>query len=191
MLNADFFRRGHMKGDAAMSIDRRRQSPNYFPLRDAIDRLFESSFIAPQGFSGEMGMPSASVRTTDDDVVVELAVPGAKPDDIHISVTGETVSITGEIKREQHDQRGQTYIDEMYQGQFQRSFTLPFPVDADKANAGFENGILKLTLPKSEAAKPRRIQVNQQSAIRGSSGQQTQSDVQKETVPVNKNSSSS
>ena len=174
-----------------MSIDRRRQSPNYFPLRDAIDRLFESSFIAPQGFGGEIGAPSASVRTTEDDVVVELAVPGAKPEDIHISVTGETVSISGEVKREQHDQRGQMYIYEMYQGCFQRSFTLPFPVDADKANADFEHGILKLTLPKSEAAKPRRIQVNKQSSTQGSGGQQTQGDVQKEAVPVNTNSSSS
>ena len=166
-----------------MALERRRMTPSYFPLRDAIDRLFESSFIAPQGFTGQMDFPTANVHATDDDVVVEMAVPGAKPDDINVSVTGDTVNISGEVKRERHEQKGQTYIDEMYHGQFQRSFTLPFPVDADKANATCENGILQLTLPKSEAVKPRRIQVSQQRTLEGQA-RQTEGKAQKETVPV-------
>lgn len=166
-----------------MALDRRRMTPSYFPLRDAIDRLFESSFIAPQGFTGQIGFPTANVHATDHDVVVEMAVPGATPDDINVSVMGDTVNISGEVKREQHEQKGQTYIDELYRGQFQRSFTLPFPVDADKANATFENGILTLTLPKSEAVKPRRIQVSQQRPLEGQA-RQTEGRVQKETVPV-------
>lgn len=175
-----------------MAMDRRRMTPSYFPLRDAIDHLFESSFIAPQSFTGQMGVPTATVRATDDDVLVEMAVPGAKPDDISISVSGETVHVSGEVKREQHEEKGQTYIDEMYHGQFQRSFTLPFPVDSAQANATFENGILKLTLPKSEAVKPRRIQVSQQSSQGAIQGQtQQQSGVEKETVPVRNEQSSS
>jgi HSP20 family protein len=166
-----------------MAMERRRMMSSYFPLRDAMERLFESSFIAPQGFTGQMGFPTANVHVTDVDVVVELAVPGATPDDINVSVTGETVSISGEVKREQHEQKGQTYIDEMYRGHFQRSFTLPFPVDTDKANATFENGILKLTLPKSEAVKPRRIQVSQQRTLEGQAPK-SEGKVQKETVPV-------
>lgn len=166
-----------------MGLDRRRMTSSYFPLRDAIDRLFENSVIAPQGFTEQFGFPTAKVRATDDDVVVEMAVPGAKPDDINVSVTGDTVSISGEVKREQHEQKGQTYLDELFQGQFQRSFTLPFPVNADNASATFENGMLKLTLPKSEVVKPRKIQVSRQSTIEGQS-QQQEGQVQRETVPV-------
>lgn len=167
-----------------MSIDRRRVGTSYFPLRDAIDRLFESSFIAPSGFTGQLTFPTANVRATDDDVIVELAVPGAKPDDINISVMGDTVSISGETKRERHEEKGRAYLEEIYHGQFQRSFGLPFPVNADAARATFENGILKLTLPKSEAVKPRKIQVNQGQIVEGQARQRNQGDIQKETIPV-------
>lgn len=159
-------------------------SGSYFPLRDAIDRLFESSVVAPPGFSGNFGFPTANVLADDEDIVIEMAIPGAKPDDINISVTGDTVSVSGEIKRTQHEhKRAQTYIDENFHGQFQRSFQLPFPVDADMANATFENGMLALTLPKSEAVKPRKIQVNRQGTIEGES-RQAGAGVQKETIPV-------
>src|SRR5690349_4093860 len=89
---------------------------------------------SPPGLTGPMGFPTATVHATDEDVVIELAIPGATPDDFTISVAGETVSIIGEVKREQHEQKGQTYIDELYRGQFQRSFTLPFPVNAEQAD---------------------------------------------------------
>jgi HSP20 family protein len=159
-------------------------SPGYFPLRDAIDRLFESSFIAPQSLAGQMSFPPAGVRATDDDVVVELAIPGAKPEDINISVTGDTVNITGDVKHEHRQtQKGQMYVDEMFHGQFQRSFTLPFPVDANNTSATFENGILSVTLPKSEAVKPRRIQVTQQGRSTAPSPS-TAGTVEKESIPI-------
>jgi HSP20 family protein len=154
-----------------MALDRRRMMGNYLPLRDAIDRLFEGSVISPQMVGGQAGFPAANVHVTDDDVIVEMAVPGVNPEDINISVSGDTVTVSGEARRERHDKdkKGQTYVEEIWEGSFQRSFVLPFPVDADKANATFENGMLKLTLPKSEAAKPRKIQLTQQ---RGRQGQQ-------------------
>lgn len=150
-----------------MALDRRRMTGNYLPLRDAIDHLFEGSFISPQMLSGQGVFPQANVRVTDDDVIIEMAIPGADPDDITVSVSGDTVTISGEVTKEQHDKRGQTYIEEITVGAFQRSFTLPFPVDVSKADASFENGMLRLSLPKSEAAKPRKVQVSRQRSHNG------------------------
>ena len=184
-----------------MGIDRR-QMTGYLPLRDAIDRLFAGSVISPDyfGTGTQGGFPPTNMHITDDDVVVTMAVPGAKPDDIQVSVTGDTVTASGEIRREEHGPsgqqqgqgRGQTYFEEIWHGRFQRSFTLPIQVDADKATASFENGILRLTLPKAEATKPRKIQVNQRQTIegQGQSGQQSQGNVQTETVPVQSRSGS-
>jgi HSP20 family protein len=117
-----------------------------------------------------------------------MAIPGANPDEINVSVTGDTVTVSGEIKRERHAQKGQPYFQEIWQGQFQRSFQLPVQVDANKAEASFENGILTLTLPKSEETRPRKIQVKQQQTIQGQQSGQTGSE--RETVPVQGGSSS-
>jgi HSP20 family protein len=157
-----------------MAIDRRRTTGGYVPLRDAIDRLFEGSFIAPQMMSGQTGFSSANVHVSDDDVIIEMAVPGVKPEDINISVTGDTVTISGETTREQRDRTGRTYVEEIFEGAFQRSFTLPFPVNVNQAQATFENGMLRLTLPKSEEAKPRQVQIKPQQSLGG----QTQTDQQ-------------
>jgi HSP20 family protein len=159
----------------------------YLPLRDAIDRLFEGSFISPQMMGGQGGFPPANVHVTDDDVVIEMAVAGAKPEDITISITGDTVTISGEVTREEQHKKGQTYTEEIFVGSFQRSFTLPFPADVNNANASFENGMLKLTLPKSEAAKPRKVQVRHKRSLEGQAKQpemKTESEIQQERVPA-------
>jgi HSP20 family protein len=186
----------------------------YMPLRDAIDRLFAGSVITPQVF-GQEGVPQADLYTTDDDVVVCMSIPGANPDDIQISVTGDTVTIAGEVRHEHGNmpqgqqgqaqqgqaQQGQVqqgrqrsghqvYYQEIWSGRFQRSFTLPIQVDADKANATFENGILTLTLPKAEATRPRKIQVQPRQTVQGQTSQQSGSGIQKENVPVSGGSSS-
>jgi HSP20 family protein len=181
-----------------MSMERRRGS-GYLPLRDAIDQLFEGSFIGPNVFAAQGGFPPADMHMTDDDVILDMSMPGVNPDDINISVSGDTVTISGEIHREQHHTKGQPLVEEIWRGRFQRSFRLPIQVDANNAEAGFQNGILRLTLPKSEATKPRKIQVRtQQPTIQGegssqsSSGQtatsqsgQSAGDTQTETVRVN------
>lgn len=140
------------------------------PLRDAFDQLFETSFIMPGGLTAQGGFPPVDMQVTEDDVVVKMAVPGATPDDINISVTGDTVVVSGEVRREQREQKAQTHFEEIWYGSFQRAFALPVQVDANKAGASFENGMLTLTLPKAEATKPRKIQVKtQQQTIQGES----------------------
>jgi HSP20 family protein len=169
----------------AMERGGRRQS-GYVPLRDAIDQLFEGSFITPHVFGGGGGFPPADLYITDDNVEVDMAVPGANPDDINISVTGDTVTVSGEVRRHREGQGGQAYFQEVWSGKFQRSFTLPIQVDANKAEATFEHGILTLTLPKSEATKPRKIQVRAQGTIQGeaSGAPQSGGSSQTQNIPV-------
>ena len=96
---------------------------------------------------------------TEDDVVVQAAIPGVKPDEINISVSGDTLTIRGEVKEDDELEENNYHIREMRQGSFTRSVLLPSKVIADKAKAEFENGILKLTLPKAEEVKPKTISV--------------------------------
>src|SRR5438309_1280742 len=103
-----------------MSMERR-QMGRYLPLRDAIDRLFEGSVIAPQMFGTMEAFPPVDLHVDDDNVIVHMAIPGAKPDDINISVTGDTVTISGEVHHNRQSspegqgqqQRRQTYYQEI------------------------------------------------------------------------------
>ena len=131
-------------------------------LREAMDRLFEESFVGPRGWLG-LGEEAVSlpldVYQTENEIVVSAAVPGIKPEDIDISVTGDTLTIKGETVAEERAEEGNYIRQERRYGRFERSMTLPVEVQADKADAVFENGVLKLSLPKAEAVKPRQIKV--------------------------------
>jgi HSP20 family protein len=96
---------------------------------------------------------------TDDDVVINADLPGLKPEDVDISVTGNTLNIKGEFRSEEEGERGNVHFQERRYGKFQRSVSLPSGIDTDAAEAEFEDGILKIALPKSEEAKPKQIPV--------------------------------
>jgi HSP20 family protein len=131
-------------------------------LREAMDRLFEESFVRPRsGWPAPIEAEALAVDMyeTDDAVVVKTAIPGVKPEDIDISLTGDTLTIKGETKSEE-EVKEETYVRrEMRCGSFARTLAVPAPVVADKAQAEFENGVLTLTLPKAEEVKPKAIQV--------------------------------
>ncbi len=131
-------------------------------LRDAMDRLFSEAFTRPWGLADGgrgSGMPAIDMYQTDDDIIVKVAVPGMKPEDVQISVTGDMLSIKGET-REQSDTKEKAYhIREQRWGSFERAITLPTSVKSEKAQAEFENGILTVTLPKAEDVKPKMITV--------------------------------
>lgn len=133
-------------------------------LRDAVSRLLEDSFIRPAAwplpFEGSAWSMPVDMIETKDNVVVKAAVPGVKPDEIDLSVTGDTLTIKGETKAEEKFEEGSYLRKERRFGAFQRTLTLPTNVVADKAKAEFENGVLTLTLPKSEEVKPKSIKVN-------------------------------
>jgi HSP20 family protein len=133
-------------------------------LREAMDRLFEESFLRP-GFLGgndsAAGLMPLDVYETQDDVVVKAAIPGVKPEDIDVTVTGDLLTIKGEFKSEleDKDEKRNYHRQERRYGSFSRQVTLPSGVNADACQADFENGVLTLKLPKAEAAKVKRVQV--------------------------------
>ena len=134
-------------------------------LRDAMDRLFEESLVGlPAAVRGGIRALALDICETDDNLVVEASLPGFKPEDVDISVVGSTLNIKAESKSEEEkEETGKYHYRERRWGSFQRSVTLPTEVDANKAEAAFENGVLKLTLPKVEEAKPKRIEVKAKS----------------------------
>jgi HSP20 family protein len=131
-------------------------------LREAMDRLFEESFIHPRaGWLAPWGAETLAVDMyeTDQDVVIKTSVPGVKPEDIDITITGDTLTIKGETKAEEKVERANYIRRERRYGAFSRSLTLPTTIVAEKAKAEFENGVLTLTLPKAEEVKPKTIKV--------------------------------
>jgi HSP20 family protein len=132
-------------------------------LRDAMDRLFDEAFTRPWGLTSDngrgMGMPAVDMYQTDDDVVVKTSIPGIKPEDVQISVTGDTLTIKGDLKEASDNKQKAYHIREQRWGSFERTLALPIDVKADKATADFENGILTITLPKAEEVKPKTITV--------------------------------
>jgi HSP20 family protein len=96
---------------------------------------------------------------TDEAVVVRSAIPGVDPADIDISIHGDTLTIKGETKMEEEVEEKNYIYRERYYGAFSRSLTIPVSVQANDADAEFEDGILTLTLPKAEELKPKAIKV--------------------------------
>jgi HSP20 family protein len=131
-------------------------------LREAMDRLFEESFIRPRaGWLPPLGTEALVVDMyeTDQDVVIKSSVPGIKPEDIDITITGDTLTIKGETKAEEKVEKANYIRQERRYGAFSRSLTLPTTIVAEKAKAEFENGVLTLTLPKAEEVRPKTIKV--------------------------------
>lgn len=134
-------------------------------LREAMDRLLEDSFVRPGGAAaGGRGAGASSgfpidLAERDDGYVVRASLPGVKPGDVQITVHGESVLIRGEIK-DRGEQEGQRWLAREHRtGWFERAVTLPTPIDADRAEASFEHGVLTLRLPKTEAQRPRQIRI--------------------------------
>ena len=144
-----------------MSLTRWEPFNELVTLRDAMDRLFEESFVRP---GRVLGMPSAGMLPVDlyqadGSLVVKAPLPGVKPEDIDITVVGDQLTIKGETKQEQDIKQEHMIRQERRYGAFSRTISLPNPVDTSKANATFENGVLTLTLPVAEEAKPKEIKV--------------------------------
>ena len=132
--------------------------------RDAFERLFDDGLTRPFGrwpFAEDGIRPLAlDVYETDDELIIEAPLPGMKPEEVDISITGNILTIKGETKREEEEAvKGTYHCRERYFGAVQRTITLPVEVNADKAKAAFKEGMLKLTMPKVEEAKPKHIAI--------------------------------
>lgn len=138
-------------------------------LRRAFDRMFEDvrpvRFVPANGGATDGGYFPVDLYETENDVVIKASLPGVKPEDIDISVTGDHLTLKAESKQETEEKGQNWYRRERRSGSFVRQFQLPTEVQADKAAADFEHGVLKLTLPKAEAVKPKTIKVEAKPAI--------------------------
>ena len=128
-------------------------------LREAMDHLFDQAFTHPLGMTGGRMLPAVDVYQTEEDVVVRAALPGIQADDVHIAVTGDVLTIKGEMKEQANRQEKSYHLREQRYGAFERTLSLPTAVVSDKAKAEFEDGVLVVTLPKAEEVKPRTITV--------------------------------
>ena len=142
----------------------RRGSPagELLSLRQAMDRLFEESFVRPRGGGGtesNLAIP-LDIYATRDALVVEAALPGVKPDDVEMTVTGDTLTISASSADERRSEEAGVLYQEIQRGAMSRTVTLPENLKADEATASFEHGILRLQIPKAEQARPRQIRIS-------------------------------
>lgn len=131
-------------------------------VRKEMDRLWER-FLAEGPFRSrlpEQWEPSVDLAETKDKIIVTAELPGLDAKDVSVSLMGDLLTIKGEKKKETEEKDEHTHIIERYYGAFERSFRLPENVQADKIEANFEKGILKVTLPKTEESKKKEISIN-------------------------------
>jgi len=128
-------------------------------LREAMDRLFDDAFTRPLSLRDAWSVPAIDMYQTDDEIVVKAALPGIKADEVQINITGEVLTLKGEMKHEEEKKEKAWHMREQRWGSFERSVVLPTDVVADKTKAEFENGILTITLPKAEEVKPKVINI--------------------------------
>lgn len=147
-----------------MSVIRWDPFRDMLSLRDAMNQLMEESFVRPSAALG--GMPSDGVQglaldiaDRDNAYAITASLPGVRPEDIQVQVLGDRLMIRAETKEEKERQEGDYLLRERRAGVMQRAVTLPGPVDPESVDATYEHGILTLRLPKSQASRPRRIEI--------------------------------
>lgn len=125
-------------------------------LRDAMNRLIEQSFVPAPPNQGGFAL---DVIETAEDFVVRASLPGCERDKINVSFQDDTLTISAQLNQSAVPEKSRYLLHERFAGEARRSLTLPVRVDADKAAADYKDGVLTLTLPKSEAVKPRTIKI--------------------------------
>jgi HSP20 family protein len=151
-----------MKRRFEMRIERWQPFSEMVSLRDAMNSLLQESFVQPNDERSERGAATYTlpldVTEAEDDFVIRASLPGIKPEDVQTTLLGDTLTIRGESQVE--EENGHDWLlRERRSGAFQRSVRMGTPIDADRASARFEDGVLTLTLPKSEQARPKPIKV--------------------------------
>jgi len=129
-------------------------------LRNELDRLFDLSWPSRDSSLLSGWTPALDVFDEKDHFVVNVELPGMKKEEIDLSFQEGVLSISGDRKHTVENKDGETFRSERYFGKFQRSVTLPAAVDSAKISASYKDGILSVTLPKAEEAKPKQIAVN-------------------------------
>ncbi len=143
----------------------RRPSPiaDLVSFRDAMERWFDDRLFRPiwplTGDAEHVVAPALDLYTTPEAVIANVALPGVKPEDVDVSIGDDMVTISGSYKEEKETTEAGYVHRELSHGTFSRSFSIPTAVKADLATAQFKDGLLTLTLPKSEEVKPKHVKV--------------------------------
>lgn len=131
----------------------------FYSLQREIDRSFEGMF-GEQSQPAERGWyPTVDVAENEDAFLIKAESPGVSPEQVKLSMTNNVLTLYGEKRQEQEHKNQIYYRIERTYGTFQRSFTFPSTVDAEKITASYKDGVLTITLPKAEQAKPRQIPI--------------------------------
>jgi HSP20 family protein len=130
-------------------------------FRDAMERLFDDRLFRPMwiGNGERKAAPALDLYTTPEAVIAKVALPGVKPEDVDVTVGDDLVRISGAYRLEKETSDAGYVQKELSQGTFSRSFSLPTAIKADAAKAEFKDGLLTLTLPKTEEVKPTHVKV--------------------------------
>jgi len=133
----------------------------YLANREPFFRLFDSFFNSDaQGEETRAWVPPVDIQENGDAYLFHAELPGMSKDDIHITLENSVLRLSGERKFEKDAKKENYHRVERTYGTFTRTFTLPTQVDPEQVQAAFENGILTITVPKAEQAKPRRIAIS-------------------------------
>jgi HSP20 family protein len=147
-----------------MAIVRWRPLRDMVSIQDEMNKLFDDFFgrTPTRWFQPEEGLwtPNVDVSETKDDIVFTAEIPGLKKEDIKLSVQDNVFTLSGEKKEEKEEKDANYHRLERSYGSFCRSFTFPTPVQPDKVKASYKDGILRITLPKTEEVKPKEIPIN-------------------------------
>jgi len=130
-------------------------------LQEQINELFEDFPLWPttHGLFDQAVSPAMDVIESPDGYSLECELPGMDQKDIDVSIASGVLTIKGEKKNEQESKGRRIYRKETWEGSFQRTLSLPQNVDADKVDASYKDGVLRISLPKTETAKPKRIEL--------------------------------
>lgn len=134
-----------------------------FAIDGMLDDLFKGYFVRPMRYAGEMPeiqMIRMDVKEGDKEFTVHAELPGVNKDDIHVTIEGNNVAVSAEVKKTSEKKEGDKVLrSERYYGKVYRSFTLGQEVDETTARAKFENGVLELVLPKKEVTSARKLTI--------------------------------
>ncbi len=128
-------------------------------MQKEVNRMFKVYGFPKEGNGGPLWAPSVDIIDEKDNIRVRADLPGLKKEDVEVAVENDVLTIKGEKKQEKEIKEKDYIRSERYYGAFHRSFTLPAGVDAQKVNASYKDGVLEVTLPKREDAKPKGVKV--------------------------------
>jgi HSP20 family protein len=139
---------------------RRPRTPSVWDEMERIQRDMNRILSSYQrGVHSAPGFPAVNIWTGEEGALLTAEIPGVAPDELDISVVGDTLTLQGERKRPEIGENAQYHRQERGYGRFSRTVQLPFPIEVDKVDASVERGVLKMTLPRAESDRPKRISV--------------------------------